>query len=626
MIIRAIKPILLVICIVGLLFLPMSDIFLHNRSMDTAAKDFIRTTSEEVEHTDYHTSDISTFVNDYFIFYVPPPTMRMLERGISWGLYDDTHYYGFVYSNLSVIELFSYENGARVVVEWLNGTVINDTYYDCDRGNYGEWVLGDDAVITWIDHLPRRENLSKTYTLGEYDTRRIQLNAWVLYDDYRMLSGVVKITSDLPISVMHDKLYPIGTMDNYGYDFIGYDWDGWNGVFSAYGKKIFTRITGDCWVSSLEADTTISVWDYSDKNDDETITLDRFEGWAYTRNPIFEQYGFDDDLVLISADKPVSLVAGMQSDKCFVQVFGKDGKDFLFPCFGYILIHAPTGATVELKDENGNQGSFKGTLGEGEIRLFDFKVAYKLQDYSSYEWANLRSSEPINVYTFANSTWYLREDRNGRISGEEYFTVYKKITEFYPQGYVPYPAATKFKIPIRSQAYLTVVNLDSVDNEVEVDFSSLIIPYKTTMARHKAVTLEFSEDTYYYMDMVLEHTGFEQPPEWTTRDPYRRYDLDAVPKIAVDHSRSEEISLERKNITLGSTVTVKSTHPILVFINYNKDDSNLPSGVDLIPGLTPPTKRGLPEIPTLIVAFAGLVLVADVVSAAVGRRSIVEVF
>jgi hypothetical protein len=138
--------------------------------------------------------------------------------------------------------------------------------------------------------------------------------------------------------------------------------------------------------------------------------------------------------------------------------------------------------------------------------------------------------------------------------------------------------------------------------------------------------LEYSEDSYYFMDMILEDTGYEQPPEWTTRDPYRRHDLDAIPRIAVDHSRVDEYELSRENITLGSTVTVKSTHPVMVFINYNKDDWNFPSGVDLIPGLTPPTKRGLPEIPTIIVAFAGIVLIADVVATAMGRRSIVEVF
>ncbi|UCE37993.1 MAG: hypothetical protein JSW00_01775 [Thermoplasmata archaeon] len=628
MFLRAIKPILLIICIVGLIFLPMSDIFLHRQSMDTAVSDFMRVTSEQVEHTDYHSSDITTFVNDYFIFYVPPPTVLMQDRIYTWWAgYEDTTYRSYPMANFSNIQFFSYENGAKIRIEWLNGTAINDTIFDCDLGVCGKWVLGDGAEIVWLDQIQKPENLTKTIHLGEYETRQIQINTWMVGQGFRMISGIVKVTSNYPISVMHHKLFPMGTMDDRGYDYIvDYYWDGWEGIYSAYGKKIFTRITGDCWISALEADTTVNVWDYSDKNDDATLILDRFEGWDYTRNPIFEQYGFDDDLVLISADKPVSIVAGIQSDQGFVQVFGKDGKDFLFPCFGKILISAPTGATIDLKDKNGNQGTFKGYLNPGELRLFDFKVAYKLREYSSYEWAHLRSSDPILVYTFANSTWYLREDNRRSMSGEEYFTVYKKITEFYPHGWVPYPASTEFEIPIWSQAYLTVVNLREGNNDVEVDFDMLIKPYSAKMDVHESVTFDFSESSYYYMDMMIEDTQFKQPPEWTTRDPHNYYALDSTPRIAVDDGDSEEIHLDWENITLGSTVKVKSKHPVMVFINYNRDQRYLPQGIDLIPGLTPPTKRGLPEIPTLIVAVSGLIIAADLLMIPVGRRSLVEVF
>jgi hypothetical protein len=422
---------------------------------------------------------------------------------------------------------------------------------------------------------------------------------------------------------MHHKLLPLGIMDDNGYDMVNYDWDG---IYSAYGKKIFTRITGDAWISALDADTTINVWDYSDKNDDTTITLDRFEGWAYCRNPIWEQYGFDDDLVLISADKPVSIVAGQQSDQGFVQVFGKDGKDYLFPCFGKILIHAPTGATIDLKDKSGNQGSFKGSLSPGEIRLFDFKVAYKQRYYSSFEWAHLRSSEPVYVYTFANNSWYLRENYNGQISGEEYFTTYKKVTEFYQHGWVPYPASTEFKVPLRSRAEVTIVNLDKDGNNVELDFSRISEPYTGTLKPYESVTLEYSEDSYYYMDMQISDTSFTQAPEWNTRDPGRYYAFDNVPRLAVDRTQRNNIFLSWENITKGGHADVKSSDPVLVFVNYNQDDNDAPQGIDLIPGLTPPTKRGLPELPTLIVAFTGLIISADILMIAVGRRSIVEVF
>ena len=593
--------------------------------MDTAVKDFIRVTSEEAEHTDYHSSDISTFVNTYFIFYVPPPTNRFLDSR-SPNAWDGYKYKtgNYIVANLSNIQLFSYENGAKVKIEWLNASAINGTSFNSDNEN---WVVDQNAVIKWISDLPRNKLTKREYKLGEYESEDIQINNWVVWKDFRLLSGVVKITSDYPISVMHHKLYPIGTMDDNGYELINYNWDG---IFSFYGNKLFTRITGDCWISALEADTTINVWDYSDKNDDTTLSLDRFEGWAYSRNAVFEQYGFDDDLVLISADKPFSLVAGLQADQCFTQVFGKDGKDFLFPCFGKVLIHASNGATIDLKDKNGNQGSFKGELSAGEMREFDFKVAYKQRYYSSFEWAQIQSSEPIMVYTYANNLWYLDEDVYGMISGEEYINKYKKITEFYPHGWVPYPADTEFKLPLKSQAFVTIINLDSNNNDLSVDFSRLPMKYKTKLKSYQAVTLDFSEDSYYPMNMIVEATGFKQPPEWSLRDPNNWYVLDRIPRISIHRDDVDQDQYRYKvswdNITKGSTVKITASNPVLVMIEYNKDQPWYPQGIDLIPGLTPPTKRGLPEFPTLIVVFSGIIVAIDAIFIVIGRRSIVEVF
>jgi len=625
MISRIIKSVLLLFCVIGLLFLPMSDIFLYNESMDTGFKDLIRVSSERVEHTDYHTSDISTFVNDYFIFYVPAGNSRILDNRRTYDYGGYSYRYGdYIIANLSSIQLFSYENGAEINVEWLNATAINGTIFDVEN-NY--WIVPSTSVIKWIEDLPKPQNLKRKIRLDEYETHEIQLNNWVVGSDYRILSGVVKVTSDYPISVMHHKQYATGTVDEYGYDMINYNWDG---IYSAYGKKLFTRITGDCWISALEANTIINVWDYSDKNDDVTLNLDRFEGWAYCRNAIFEQYGFDDDLVLISADKPVSIVAGLQSDQCFTQMFGKDGRDFLFPCFGKVLVHAPNGASIELEDKSGNQGSYKGTLDKGEMKIFDFKVAYKLRGYSSFEWAQLLSSEPVLVYTFANNQWYLDENAYGMISGEEYVTTYKKTTEYYSHGWVPYPADTEFKIPIRSRMHLTIINLDNSGNDLEVDFSKLHIPYKTQLKAHQPVTFDFSTDSYYSMNMIVEDTGYKQPPEWNYRDPHNRYALDHIPRIDVHDDDVEGFEFRQKvsweNITKGSTVKIESAHPVLVFINYDKDQSYYPQGVDLIPGLTPPTRRSLPDLPATIVFISGIVIAIDMVMVAIGKRSIVEVF
>ncbi len=591
--------------------------------MNSAIKDYIRVTSEKVEHTDYHSSDISTFVNDYFIFYVPPPTYKVLDnRGpTTWDGYGYKTG-NYIIANLSTIQLFSYENGAKIKVEWLNATVINGTTFDADNEH---WDIDAHSVIKWMSDLPGKLSTKRKFKLDEYETEEIQVKDWLVWKDFRIISGVVKITSDYPISVMHHKLYPIGTLDNYGYEMINENWDG---LFSAYSKKLFTRITGDCWISALDANTEVHVWDYSDKNDDTILHLDRFEGWDYSRNAIFEQYGFDDDLVLISADKPVSIVAGLQSDQGFVQVFGKDGKDFLFPCFGYVLIHAPNGATIDLDDKSGNQGSFKGTLSKGEMKVFDFKVAYKQRYHSSYEWAELRSSEPVIVYTFANNSWYLDESYYGLVSGQEYVTTYKKITEFYPHGIIPYPADTKFKLPLRSRATITIVNLDKSGNEVKVDFSKLLLPYKKKLSKYESLTLDFSEDSYYPMDMINPQTGTRESNKWLYSDPDRYYYLDRIPRIAIHeddpNTFTQKVSWE--NITKGSTVEIKSESPVLVLLNYNKDQPRYPQGMDLIPGLTPPTKRSLPEIPTMIVLISGIVIAIDMILITVGRSSMAEVF
>ncbi|MDG6225937.1 MAG: hypothetical protein QCI82_10560 [Candidatus Thermoplasmatota archaeon] len=609
------RGVMLVACVIGLLFLPMSEILHYDSPISRAISDNIRVAREKSEHTDLGTTDIDAFTNTEFVFYVPPPVTKSLERPSVWYGYQYRSG-NYIMSNLSSIQVFSYENGANVRIQWLNATVIDGATFD-PAGR--TWSLREGHSMHWLEHLEPPISDSRFLKMGVYESQEIPLNSWLVKDDLRILTGTVRITSDNPITVMHHKLYPTGTKDSDGQDMINYYWDG---VYSAYTSKLFTRITRDCWISALEAHTTVRIWDFSDRNDEFTVKLDRFEGWSYCRNPIYQQLGFDDDHVLISADKPVSIVAGLQSRQNFVQVFGKDSRDFHFPTFGQILVHAPDGATIDLKDPNGNQGSFKGTLKKGEFRTFDFKVMYKLRGYSSFEWATLRSNRPVFVYTFANNQWYLDEDYANRIAGEEYLMKNRKVTTFYSHGLVPYPADTDFQVPLYSRAYVTVVNLGSDDNDVQVNFSALLMPYKKQMKAYETVTIEFSEDSYYYMNMVLSDTNYMQPPEWTLRDPQNRFMLDSVPRIAVDRSLRDSIFLSRENMTRGSLMRVKSDSPVLVFINYDRDTLSSAQGIELIPGLTPPVNRRLPDIIPGFVAVSGMVLMVDMIAVSWGGRSI----
>jgi len=81
---NVIRALLLLVCVIGLLFLPMSGLFQYDSPLSEAIRDNIRVAKERTEHTDYHSTDITAFTNDEFIFYVPPPVTKYLERPSNW--------------------------------------------------------------------------------------------------------------------------------------------------------------------------------------------------------------------------------------------------------------------------------------------------------------------------------------------------------------------------------------------------------------------------------------------------------------------------------------------------------------------------------------------------------------
>jgi hypothetical protein len=152
------------------------------------------------------------------------------------------------------------------------------------------------------------------------------------------------------------------------------------------------------------------------------------------------------------------------------------------------------------------------------------------------------------------------------------------------------------------------------------------MPYRTKMDPYESLTIEFSEDSYYYMDMVIRDTGFTQPPEWNLRDPDNRFMLDSIPRIAVDRGERENIFLSEENITKGSSVKIKAESNVLVFLNYDRDQLYSAQGMDLIPGLTPPTMRGMPDLKVGIVGISGLIIVLDMLIVAQGQRTLFDMF
>jgi len=631
-VLRKVLPIVLVfIAVLGVFFLPVSSILLYGQPMSTALEDTARTATEKCETADYSSTDLDAFTNTEYVLFVPPAYMvamdnfNYLNDAYYWGGEDD---YGTSYAdgcrgneyyspimNCSVLFISSYEREAHVQVEWLNATALR-----CHYDEYNGWQAETGAKTTWASDIPYLTkgnatlNPSWNYTIGEFGYLEIPVISVEIAPGWHVMSGTVRVTSDVPVTVMHHKLQP-GAATETDDDHYANAW--WNSIWSAYGKKLLVRVAGELWISALEGPTEVRVWDMSDRDDDATFKLDRFEGWEASRNPILHQEGFDDDIVLISATKPVSVVGGIEARHAFAQMYGKDGRDFLFPCFSKVLVHAPDGAQIFLEDRSGNQGSFEGELAAGEFRVFDFAVMYKARCYASYEWAHLRANKPVFVYTIGDNQWTLDEKYIDTIAGEDMLTVYKRTSVYFNQGFKPYPASTDFSVPIRSRAYVTIQNLGTEANKVNFKFSELTLPLETEIPKWGSMTVEISETSYEYLDLEGQYAR-ETDAFWSNRNhPF-------VYRIVVDNDLRKEVYLSRENITKGTTLTVEAEGEVMVFVDYNRDFVNYASGADVVAGLQSPAPRGLPEVQPMIVAFGGIIVAMDVLVVAGGRKSLVD--
>jgi hypothetical protein len=584
---------MLFIAVLGIFFLPVSTVMLHGSPLNTAMQDVLRESSEKDADRDLSSTDITPFTNREFVLYVPPAYMVEMSN---FGYLDDAYYWAgnddnaisyssgtrnndmyYPIANCSTIMLSAYERDANVKVEWMNATVLQTTYDE-----YYGWRVESGAEVIWASDLPDylgepglSLDTSWEYELEEFTYKEIPIITWEVAPGWHILSGSVRITSDVPISVMHHKLKPGAATDTPD-EHWAVAW--WNGIFSGYGKKLMVRVAGDMWISALESPTKVNVWDMSDRDDDASFELDRFEGWEYTRNPILQQEGFDDDIVLISADHPVSVVGGIQDKHGFSQVYGKDGKDYLFPTFGKVLVHAPEGAHIILKDNTGNQGSFEGDLGDNQ--------------------------------------WTLDDDYYGTIHGEDYLTTYRETSLGFESGIYPHPAGTEFTVPIRSRAYATVQNLGEA-NKVQIDFSELSLPLTVDLPPYSSMTMEISENSYEYMDLEGQYQR-ETDAFWSNKNhPF-------VYRIVVDNNKREEVYLTWDDLTKGTTLSVKAEKEVMVFVDYERDYQRYVTGIDLIPGLESPAPRGIPEGQPMLVAIGGMIVAIDVLFVMGGRNPLID--
>jgi hypothetical protein len=604
---RALDAIALFFVVASLFFLPVSAVAFAGDSTVEGIIDFKQYNDAREEDKPYYsTTDISTFTNTKFVFFLPPATMGVWDY--SWNEYWTRYHFSYTYGyperepriNLSYLQLFSYEKSTSVRIELVNGQATDASF------NYQACVWNIDQntkVIKFDSKNTGTEDTVKEVLMTSYESMRMKAIDWTVKIDGRIfhyLGGVVKITSDYPISVMHHTMSSdsCNQNDDEAREH-GVTWLGQDGIYSFYGKKLFTWIAADVWISALEGETKVQVIDMSDHSGDATFTLGTFETWCSNRDSIFGQWGFANSLVLITADKPVSVVAGIEDDTACTQVFGKDQTDFLFPCFGKVMVQAPEKTHIKLEDREGNEGSFEGDMEAGEIKMFDLKVFYTCCESPSYQWARIRATAPVYVYTIADSMWDDRYPQNkGNIAAEEIVMIYNKVNVPYPTGSVPYPLSTNFQIPIKSRAYIVLTNMEE-ENNVRVDFSLVKSVY-------------FQGKVEPYGTRVWEIS--ESVPSDT------RQGLD----INLDGAAEQGITVS--DIRNGTVLKVTADKPVMMLLKYNRDEQYEAESIDLIPGIAPPGPRGIPTPQMGIVAMASILMAADVTMVVGGRKAFIDLF
>jgi hypothetical protein len=602
---RIVDAVALFLIVASLLLLPVSSIASSQESTLAGIKDYKGYLDARAEDKPFDSAtDVSTFTNTEFLFFLPPATMGMWDY--SWDKYWTRYHLSYTYGypdrepriNQSFLQLFSYEKDTEVKIELLNGEAMNAQFdaYNC------VWTCDANMKVYRFDSQNTASaDREKICDLSPYQSLRIPTISWVLNingESCHFLGGVVRITSNYPISVMHHTLngdcapsYDTEACEH------GVTWLGQDGVYSFYGKKLFTWIPGDVWISALEGETKVQVIDVSDHSGDATFTLGAFESWCWHRDSVYGQCGFDNSLVLITADKPVSVVAGIEDDNVCAQVFGKDQTDFLFPCFAKVMVQAPIDLHLKLEDLEGDEGSFEGDMKAGEVRTFDFKVLYTCLETPSYQWARLRSTAPIYVYTIANSNW--SDTNRGEMMGsEEYIQVYNHVNVPYPSGSVPYPVSTEFDLPIMSRAYVVLLNLEQ-ENHVRVDFSLV-------------------KDVYFEGNIEPLGTRVWEVAESNPQNVKLGLDIN------LDGAAEQGITLS--DIRNGTVMHIKADRPVMLLLKYNRDEPYDAMAMDLIPGVAPPSPRGMLTPETGIVSVASVMMAVDCVFVIGGRKSFVDMF
>ena len=187
--IKKVLPVLMLfIAVLGIFFLPVSTVFMHDTPLSTGLEDTIRAATTKEETRDLSPTDITPFTNREYVFYVPPAYMIEMSN---FGYLDDAWYWngnddnGVSYAgggprgneyytpiaNCSTIMISAYERDVNVKVEWMNATALK-----CNYDEYYGWRVETGAKVVWASDIPSIVGDNVTlHTEWEYDIKEFDM-------------------------------------------------------------------------------------------------------------------------------------------------------------------------------------------------------------------------------------------------------------------------------------------------------------------------------------------------------------------------------------------------------------------------------------------------------------------
>ena len=208
--------------------------------------------------------------------------------------------------------------------------------------------------------------------------------------------NLTRIESNKPVSIF------VGDLGSTNPNYYGVDRSSDDAFYSYFGTYAVLWVPRDLFVAAYYDNTHVKIIDTNEGDDSFEITLNKGEVWFHGMGDKRTYYGsnayqyydtseaeepsfFENDIVKIIADKPVTILAGYFSSDFFGMIRGHGYKEYVFPFFSRFTIvplFDDTNVNIKLKFFNATIGKFQ------EYKSFSLNLnaneAYEVTDDPQY--------------------------------------------------------------------------------------------------------------------------------------------------------------------------------------------------------------------------------------------------